>query len=134
MASPQLLNTTSEPTTKKPQTLANASPPQIIAMESLKVPNGFDYASSQTIRVDIQVFNPNGKNYAQVLIGLYRHKDDKLPLSLGITDHQGRYQGLLRVPTDYQSLHLKASALGINNQMDLPIINGSVHTVLGQKG
>jgi hypothetical protein len=103
-----------------------------IPIASLNVPKGFDYATTQDIQVDIQVKSPNGNPYQKVMVAIYAVDSQGFnPLVRGVTDAEGRYQDLMRIPGYHQALQIQVSALGIENYQQVKIVNDQLIAQFG---
>lgn len=109
-----------------------AAPKTRIPIASLNVPKGFDYATTQDVQVDIQVKSPNGNPYQKVMVAIYAVDSQGFnPLVRGVTDAEGRYQDLMRIPGYHQDLQIQVSALGIENYQRVKIVNDQLIAQFG---
>lgn len=129
VAQPQVTRASAQPVKQAVQT---ASGLQSIPIASLNIPKGFDYATTQDVQVDIQVKSPNGAPYPKVMVAIYGTEAGLNPLIRGVTDANGRYQDLMRIPGYHRSLQVQVSALGIENFRQVPISNRQITAQFGQ--
>ncbi len=120
------------PVSSKPSVSPVANAKNRIPIASLNVPKGFDYATTQDIQVDIQVKSPNGNPYQKVMVAIYAVDSQGFnPLVRGVTDAEGRYQDLMRIPGYHQDLQIQVSALGIENYQRVKIVNDQLIAQFG---
>jgi len=86
-----------------------------VAMQTLRVPRGFDYAMSRQVALQVQARNPNGAAYARVPVGIFADPEHTQLLAMGITDLRGEFQTALQLPLTQEHLSIRLSALGIAN-------------------
>jgi hypothetical protein len=100
------------------------------AIESLNVQQNFDYSSTQDVAVKLSVFNPNLKAYSGVPIAVFDGANQE-PLLQGLTNANGIFEQMLRVPAHVKSVNVQVSAIGIDNSATLPIQAGKVTATFG---
>lgn len=100
------------------------------AIESLNVQQNFDYSSTQDVAVKLSVFNPNAKAYSGVPVAVF-DVDSQEPLLKGVTNPNGVFEQMLRVPAHVKNVNVQVSAIGIDNSASLPIQAGQVIATFG---
>lgn len=106
---------------------------QRIPIETLQVAQDFDYASTQDVKTYIEVKTPNGNPYRSVAVAIYAlNNDSKVAVTRGITDENGVFTQVVRVPSYHKALNFEVSAFGIANNRTLAIQNGQIQFTFGQ--
>ncbi len=118
----------------KGQTLSanddNATPR---TMESLQVPAGFDFATTQGVDVEVAVVDPTGAPLCGVRVDVRRPVEGGAAIlsGSGATDAAGRFERRIEVPAHTQQLELEVAYVGVSGQATVPIVNGSVSYTFG---
>jgi hypothetical protein len=94
-------------------------------IEDLDVDDSFDFASTRDVFVDVTVRTANGDAFAGIAVMIFDDSSDTATeatmIHRGITDMNGRFTTVLRIPGHYQALHTIVSAIGIANDAQVPI-------------
>lgn len=104
--------------------------PSASAIENLNVQQNFDYSSTQDVAVKLSVFNPNTKAYSGVPIAVFGTDSPKALLQ-GVTNTNGVFEQMIRVPAHVKNVNVQVSAIGIDNSASLPIQAGKVIASFG---
>ena len=108
----------------------NTTPGQDI--HNLQISETFDYRTTRDVSLDIFVANPNGNAYALVPIEVYV-PGGEAPIYTGLTDENGVFKRQVRVPTSVTHLDVHVMAIGLNNQLRLPIVEEQVQARMPQQ-
>lgn len=103
--------------------------------EDLRVPDGFDYATSREVHIDVTVHTPNGAPFPGATVSVLEPEATRSGtpelLWRGSTDLHGRYAADVRVPARFTALRVVASTFGTVNDVVVPVIGGRIALVFG---
>ncbi len=103
-------------------------------IHSLKVPDTFSYSTTQDVTVKVSVADVDGNPSGGTQVTVGDTDNELVPgnvLLRGITDNQGNFEQVLRVPARVTGLRVQASIMGISNREDVPIANGEASVAFG---
>ncbi len=103
-------------------------------IHQIKVPRGFDYSTTQdvTVKVTVVDFDGNVSPSTEVIVG--STENELVPSNVfvrGVTDDQGQFERVVRVPARLEALRIQASIVGISNLTDASIQNNEVSVSFG---
>jgi hypothetical protein len=113
---------------------AGCTPNPSTDIQSLKVPAGFDYSTTQEVTVTATVSDVAGnpRSGTEVIVG--GTGGALVPGNIygrGITNDLGKFQQVISIPARLSTLRLQASALGIANTADAAITKKTVSVAFG---
>jgi hypothetical protein len=103
-------------------------------IHKLKVPANFDYSTTQDVSVTATVTDADGNVMPGTEVVVGGTGDELVEGNIytrGITDNQGQFQGMMRIPAWIPELRVQASVFGIANKTDVPITNNAVSVAFG---
>ncbi len=99
-------------------------------IENLQVSQDFDYSSTQDIDLKLFVKNPNNKAYAQVPVTIFAPENNEV-LAQGLSNSEGYLEQQFRVPAHYTEVLVQVSAMGIPNNIILPLQSSRIEAHFG---
>lgn len=99
-------------------------------IEDLKVQQDFDYSSTRDIDLKLFVKNPNNKAYARVPVTIFS-PENKETLAQGLSDAEGFLEKQFRVPAHYTQVLVQVSAMGIPNNIVVPLQSSRIEAYFG---
>jgi hypothetical protein len=105
----------------------------------VKVPEGFDFSTTRDVTVKVTVVDVDGNAGSGTEITVGSTEQELVPgniLARGMTNGQGQFEGVVRIPARYAALRVYATipgALnrGIPNRTDASILNNEVSVAFG---
>lgn len=131
-----ILRSTEIPINETPALPGAQVPPQAARpatgsdIESLQVSQDFDYSSTQDIDLKLFVKNPNNTAYAQVPVTIFSPENNEV-LAQGLSNTEGYLEKQFRVPAHYTKVLVQVSAMGIPNNIILPLQSSRIEAHFG---
>jgi hypothetical protein len=103
-------------------------------IQTLKVPADFAYSTTQDVTVKVSVADVDGNVSPGTQVTVGQTNEELVPgnvLLRGITDNQGKFEQVVRVPARTTDLRVQASIMGISNRSDVPILNNEASVAFG---
>lgn len=119
--------------TDSPSDGNNNNPSEVKDMRDLQVANNFDYSTSSEGTMMVEVRSIQNTPMNAILVEMY--SDDPLEggrlLVSGQTDLTGMFFRSISVPDYLDSVYLRVNAIGMVNELMVPVINGGISHVFG---
>lgn len=103
-------------------------------IQALKVPADFGYSTTQDVTVKVSVADVDGNVSPGTQVTVGSTAEELIPGNVflrGITDDQGKFEQVVRVPARTTDLRVQASIIGISNRLDVPIQNNEASVAFG---
>jgi hypothetical protein len=103
-------------------------------VDQVKVPEGFDFSTTQDITVKVSVADGTGAVAPGAEVIVAGTEDDIAGhnfITRGVTDARGEFEQLVRVPARFETLHIQTSPLGVASGTDASIVNNEVSVAFG---
>ena len=104
--------------------------PNAAKMTDLVVPNGFDYATTQDITLDVVLRDRSGAPLSHVRVDVLDAPTDGIAertiYATGITDANGVVNVPLSVPSYLKQLTIFPYMMGVPNNVEVPITNNKI--------
>lgn len=104
-------------------------------IESLQIPDDFDFNTSGEVEIKVSVKNNQDKPIANVRIDIYSdlQENDGQLLASGTTDANGLFDRIHPIPDYYENIIVATRYLGFPSEVEVPVVNGKVIFTLGGK-
>ena len=103
-------------------------------MDDLKVPEGFDFSTTQDVTVKVAVADTVGKAAQGTEVIVAATQDDfdaHNYITRGVTDARGEFERLVRVPARLDALRVQVSPSGVAGGTDVSIVNSELSVSFG---
>jgi hypothetical protein len=114
---------------------AGCKPPSHpVPIDQVKVPAGFDFATAKDVTVKVTVADGSGNVRPGSVVTVGSSQQELVSgniLARGITDAQGQFERVVRVPARYDALRVKALIFGVGHSTDASIEDNAVSVSFG---
>ena len=108
------------------------TPPTTI--DTVKVPEGFNFSTTRDITVKVSVADGTGQISAGTEV-IVANTEKELAagnyIIRGVTNDLGEFERLVRVPARFDALHVRVSPSGVASGTDVSIVNNEASVVFG---
>ncbi len=114
--------------------LGCTAPEHPVPIDQIAVPQGFDFSMTKDVTVKVTVADDTGKILPGSLVTVGNTEEQLVPgniLARGITNDQGLFERVIRVPAHYGALRVQALRSGEGQETDAAISNNEVFVAFG---
>lgn len=108
--------------------VATGPNPNVNSMTDLVVPNGFDFATTQDLTLDVILRDRNGNPLSGVRVDVFDAPTDGITertvLATAITGKDGSLNVPFSIPTHLKQVTIFPYAMGVPNNVEVPVANG----------
>ena len=108
------------------------APPTTI--DTVKVPEGFDFSTTRDVTVKVTVADGTGQVSGGTEVVVANTEKEIAAgdfIVRGVTNDRGEFERLLRVPARFDALRVRVSPSGVASETDVSIVNNEAFVAFG---
>lgn len=120
-------------TTVTPDPNAPTGNPDVDALMAINAPDGFNYATSRDVSLDITILAPDNTPIPNIPVRILNKPAESggIVLFKGLTNASGKIASIVHLPAYYQQVVVDPRYLGVIRNATVQIVNNNLSCVLG---